>query len=85
MWDGAESGNFCNDVFYEEPNLVGEWKGISGFLKVKISNVEELNEMTLYDITILLKDVTYENLETGDKRKISDLIIKEARVGWMPG
>ena len=41
--------------------------------------------MTLYDITILLKDVTYENLETGDKRKISDLIIKEARVGWMPG
>jgi hypothetical protein len=88
-WDRSVLGYFSDDaiVFGEEPIKLKTWSSISGTIKLSVSNIEILTtppNFTIYDITIHLENVIFENKE-GEQKSIENLNIQNAKVGWLPG
>ena len=77
--------SFCNDVMPNEPNPTHSWNAVSGNIKIKISNVREREDFTLYEITVVLENVVFKNSDTDEERTISKHIIENAPVGWILG
>ncbi len=82
-WEKPAHSDFCNDVISDNKKLKS-WKGVSGNLKIKISDVEKTKFSTHYKITIIVENVVFKN-EEGQEKIISKLIIKDTMVGWLPG
>lgn len=82
-WDADVNDYFCNDVPFEIPNKIKSWLPISGQIKVAITSTQEAGTETYYGLILKLENVVFEN-NSGEKRKISNLIIEED-VGFLPG
>lgn len=88
-WDRSVLGYFSDDsiALGEEPIKLKTWRPISGTISLSVSNIETLTtppNFTLYDITIHLENVIFENTD-GEQKIIEDLNIENAHVGWLPG
>ncbi|WP_196890187.1 hypothetical protein [Aureivirga sp. CE67] len=86
LFDSMAGASFCTDVISDnEPKIIGVWNAISGNIKIKISDLLETENETYYRITLILENVEYLNVDTGEKRIIENFTINEALAGWYPG
>jgi hypothetical protein len=88
-WDRSVLNYFSDDAIVpgEEPIRLETWSSISGTIRLSVSNIEILTTpptFTLYDITIHLENVIFENID-GEQKTIESLNIENAHVGWLPG
>ncbi len=87
-WDRSVLGYFSNDaiVVGEEPIKLKIWSSILGTIKLSVLNIEILttpHTFTLYDITIHLENIVFENIEE-EQKTIENLNIQNAHIGWLP-
>lgn len=86
LYDSTAGTLFCNDIIEEEqPSLISNWDAISGNIQLKVTNIEETEFETYYDISILIENMVFKNNDNNEKRTIEKLVIEETHVGWLPG
>jgi len=83
-WDIDVNGYFTNDSRIEIANKLEFWNAISGNVKILATNVEITQFQTYYQITLQLENIVFEN-NNGEQKIITNLIIENAYVGWLPG
>mgnify|MGYP001441727311 CR=1 FL=1 len=83
-WNIDVNGYFTNDAPFEIANKLESWNAISGSIKIIATNIEITEFETYYQITLQLENIVFEN-NSGEQKIITNLIIENANVGWLPG
>ena len=83
-WDIDVNGYFTNDSPIEIANKLESWNAISGSIKILATDIEITQFETYYKITLQLEEIVFEN-NSGEQKVLTNLIIDNVNVGWLPG
>lgn len=83
-WDIDMSDYYCNDAVEIEPQLLNNWEAVDGNITISVDNITPNGIMTLYDITIYLDNIIFQD-DDGNLKKITTLTFSNVNVGWLPG
>ena len=84
-WDGLVGEQFCNDVIVNEPPILNSLSAVSGTIQLKISDLDTSDVFDTYKISVILENIILNDSTESEQVTISELILEDVFVGWLPG